>query len=45
MGETLIFLLTLPTPLKSYLCEIGKVLKYSELITYDLINKKVWELG
>ena len=39
--ETLLFLLTLPIPLKSYLCELGKSLKCSELITYALINKKV----
>lgn len=41
--ETLIFFFTLSTPLMSYLCELRQVLKRSELITYDLINKKVWE--
>lgn len=39
--RALIFFFTLLTPLTSYLGELGQVLKRSELITCDLINKKV----
>lgn len=38
-----IFFVTLSTPLMSYLPELGHVLKCSELITFDLISKKVWK--